>query len=101
MVYKLFDKKTSGGATKNEIMESKELVQGIYKSIIKKFEKRKVDSHFIDHIWSADLVDMQLLSKFNKWIRFLCVIDIYSKYAWVVSLKDEESIKITNAFQKM
>ena len=45
---------------------------------------------------------MQLISKFNKGFRFLlCVIDIYSKYAWVIPLKDKEDITITNAFQKI
>ena len=45
---------------------------------------------------------MQLISNFNKWFRFLlCVIDIYSKYAWVILLKDEKGITITNAFQKI
>ena len=43
---------------------------------------------------------MQLISKFNKGIRFLCVIDIFSKYAWVIPLKDKKSIKITKVFQK-
>ena len=44
---------------------------------------------------------MQLISKFNKRSRFLlCVIDIYSKYAWVVPLKDKKGISIVNAFQK-
>ena len=43
---------------------------------------------------------MQLIKKFNKGFRFLlCVIDIYSKYAWVIPLKDKKGIKITNAFQ--
>ena len=43
---------------------------------------------------------MPLLSKFNKGIRFLlCVIDIFSKHAWVIPLKDEKGITITNAFQ--
>ena len=52
-------------------------------------------------IWGADLADMQLISKCNKGIRFsLCVIDIYSEYAWVVLLKDKV-ITITNAFQKV
>ena len=47
----------------------------------------------------ADLADMQLISKFNKGIIFLlCVIDIFSKYAWVVSLKDKKGIVIVNAF---
>ena len=48
----------------------------------------------------ADLADMQIISKFNKGFRFLCVIDIFSKYAWVVPLKDKKSISIVNAFQK-
>ena len=45
---------------------------------------------------------MQLISKFNNGFRFLlCVIDIYSKYAWVIPLKDKKGITITNAFQKI
>ena len=45
---------------------------------------------------------MQLVSKFNKGIRFLlCVIDIFRKYAWVVSLKDKKVATIVNAFQKI
>ena len=45
---------------------------------------------------------MQLISKFNKRFRFLlCVIDIYSKYAWVITFKDKKEITITNAFQKI
>ena len=45
---------------------------------------------------------MQLVSKFNKGFRFLlCVIDIFSKYAWVVPLKDKKRISIVNAFQSI
>ena len=45
---------------------------------------------------------MQLISKFNKRFRFLlCIIDIYSKYAWVVPLKDKKVASIVNAFQKI
>ena len=45
---------------------------------------------------------MQLTSKFNKGFRFLlCVIDIYSKYAWVVPLKDKKCVSIVNAFQNI
>ena len=50
----------------------------------------------------AELADMQLINKYNKVIQFLlCVIDIPSKYIWVVPLKGKESIKITNVFQKV
>ena len=66
MVYKFFDKKTADGVVKNEIIQNKELAEELHKPLIRKFEKRKVHSSFIDNIWGADLADMQLLSKFNK-----------------------------------
>ena len=45
---------------------------------------------------------MQLINKFNKGFRFLpCVIDIFSKYAWVVPLKDKKGVSIVDAFQKI
>ena len=45
---------------------------------------------------------MQLISKFDKGFRFLlCVIDIFSKYAWVIPLKDKKGVSIVNAFQKI
>ena len=57
---------------------------------------------FTDKCWGVDLAHMQLLSKFNKGFRFLlCVIDIFSKYAWVIPLKDRKDISIVNAFQKI
>ena len=57
-------------------------------------------SSFKDNIWGADLADMQLLSKFNKRFRFLLrVIDIFSKCAQVIPLKDKKGISIVIAFQ--
>ena len=44
---------------------------------------------------------MQLISKFNKGIRFLCVVNIFSKYPWAVPLKYKKDIKITNPFQNI
>ena len=45
---------------------------------------------------------MQLISKFNKGFRFLlCVVDIFSKYAWVIPFKDKKSASIVDAFQKI
>ena len=50
----------------------------------------------------ADLANMKLISKFNKRFRFLlCVIDIFSKYVWVVPLKDKEDVSVVNAFPKI
>ena len=67
MTYKFFDKKTS----KKESISNKELAAKLHKPIIRKFNKRKVHSSFIDNIRGADLTDMQLITKFNKGIRFL------------------------------
>ena len=99
MVYKFFDKKSLGSGVKL-ISQNEQLANEFHKPIIKEFEKRKVYSTFKDNIWGVDLVDMQLLSKYNKRIRFLlCVIEIFSKYAWVVPLKDKKGISIAKAFQ--
>ena len=50
----------------------------------------------------VDLADMQLLSKYNKGIKcLLCTIDLFSKYAWAVPLKDKRDISIVDAFQKL
>ena len=90
----------SGVADNNVIKQNIQLADELHKPIIRKFKKRKVYSSFRDNIWGADLADMQLISKFNKGFRFLlCVIDVFSKYAWVVPLKDKIGISIVNAFQ--
>ena len=59
-----------------------------HKPIIREFNKRKVHSPFIDNIWAGNLTDIQSIIKVNKGFRILlCVIEIYSKYAWVIPLK--------------
>ena len=71
-------------------MSNQQLVNELHKPVIKKIKRRKVYSSFKYNLWGADLADMQLISKFNKEIRFLlCVIDIFIKYVWVISLKDK------------
>ena len=110
MVYMFFDKKSFGSGIKNENMPDQrpshlamwQLADELHKPIIGKFKKKKVQSLFIFKIWGADQADIQLIIKFNKGFRcLLCVIDIYSKYAWVLSLKDKKGTTITNAFQKL
>ena len=85
----LEDKSTKGSVVNTKIIpQNQQLAEELYKPIIKKFGKRNVHAAFKDNIWGADSADMQLLSRYNKGIRFLlCVIDIFSKYAWVVPLK--------------
>ena len=82
MVYEFFDENISNGTVKTEVISSKELAEELQKPIIRKSEKRKVHLPFIVNVWSTDLADVQLISKFNKRFRFLlCVIDICIKYA--------------------
>ena len=101
MVYKFFDKKSEGNRIVNN-NENIQLADDLHKLIIRRFEKRKLYSSFRDNIWRAGLADMQLLSKFNKGFRFLlCIINIFSKYAWVIPLKQKNGISIVNAFQKI
>ena len=102
MAYKFFVKKSKGTGIKNEIKENQQLASELHKPIIRKFKKRKVYSSFNDNIWSVDLADMQLISKYNKGIRYLlCTIDLSSKYAFVVPLKDKKGTTIVNAFQSI
>ena len=100
MVYKFFDKKSKGSGIINE--SNYQLANELHKPIIRKFKKRKVYSFFKDNIWGVDLADMQLLSRYNKGFKYLlCTIDLFSKYAWVIPLKDKKGTSIVNAFKKI
>ena len=109
MVYKFFDKKLTGDGiarhtTKSSSLEhsSSILDDELHKPIINKFNKRKVYSQFKDNIWGVDLADMQSLSRKNKGIKYLlCAIDLYSKHAFAIPLKDKKGISIVNAFNKI
>ena len=111
MVYKFFDEKAKGSGVNTRAndkikqnqrsldLATHQLAEELHKPIIRKLKKKTVYSGSKDNIWEADLADMQLISKFNKRFRFLlCVIDIFSKYAWVVLLK---GVCIVDAFQKI
>ena len=101
MVYKFFDKKVASGFKKLK-NSSSILADELHKPIIRKFNKRKVYSQFKDNIWGVDLADMQSLSRKKKSIKYLlCAIDLYSKYAFVIPLKDKKGISIVNAFDKI
>ena len=59
-------------------------------------------SSFRDNIWAADLADMQSLSKYNEGIKYLlCAIDLFSKYARVVPIKDKKGTSIVNPFKNI
>ena len=82
---------------KELIKENQQLANELHKPIIRKFKKRKVYSSFKGNIWGVDLADMQLISKYNKGIRYLlCAIDLFSKYAFVVPMEDKKGSTIVN-----
>ena len=108
MGYKFFDSKVApldkktmsskGNAkhtTKPSSLErtgnNKILAEELHKPVIKKFNKRKVYSQFRDNIWGVYLADMQSLSKKNKGVEYLlCAIDLFSKYVFVIPLRDKK-----------
>ena len=100
MVYNFFGKKSKGGGVINE--PNYQLANEFHKPVIKKLKKRKVYSSYRDNIWNVDLADMQSLSKFNKGFRYLlCAIDLFSKYAWVIPLRNKKGTSIVNVFREI
>ena len=57
-------------------------------------------SCFKENIWAVDLADMQFISKYNKGIRYLlCAIDLFSKYAFTVPLKEKKELLLLMHFK--
>ena len=104
MVYKFSNERTKGSGIKNKgnLHVNSQLAEELHKPIIKNFKRKKVYSSFKDNIWGVDLADMQLISKYNKGIRYLlCVIDLFSRYAWVIPLKNKKGESIVEGFEKI
>ena len=86
MVYRFFDKETGSGKSVNQ-----QLAEELHKPVIKKLKRRKVYAGFKGNIWSSDLAEMESLSSKNKNVKYLvCVIDVFTKLAWVKPLKDKK-----------
>ena len=80
---------------------NKILSEELHKSKRKNYPRRKIIVNHIDEIFAADLVEMQKFAKLNKGYRYLLTcIDIFSKYSWVIPLKDKKGINFKNALQK-
>ena len=77
-----------------------ELADELHKPIRRKFQKRLVFAKAVDDIWAADLVEMQSLSKYNNGFKYiLMIIDVFSKYGWVMPLKTKSGIDVANALR--
>ena len=83
-------------------VHNKILSEELHKAKRKNYPRRKIVVNHIDEIFAADLVEMQKFAKLNKGYRYLLTcIDIFSKYSWVIPLKDKRGITIKNALQKI
>ena len=81
---------------------NKILSEELHKPKRKNYPRRKIIVNHIDEIFAADLVEMQKFAKLNRGYRYLLTcIDIFSKFAWVIPLKDKKGITIKNALQKI
>ena len=72
----------------------------LHKPMKRNFTRRRVIVNGIDKIWCSDLVEMQQFSKWNESYRYLLmVLDLFSKYGWIVPLKDKKGETVTEAFK--
>ena len=86
-----------GGRRKKKVST---LSEELHKPVRRKFKRRRVLVNGIDKIWAADLADMQAFSKFNRGIKYLlAVIDVFSKYGWLIPLKDKTGKSVASALK--
>ena len=96
----------SGSASSFKKLEkaswNEELADELHKSVRRKFQRRQVISYGVDDIWSCDLVEMQEWSKENEGFRYMLnVVDVFSKYAWSIPMKDKTALTTLNAFKQI
>ena len=81
---------------------SNQLANELYKPVRRRFDKRTVFAKQVDDIWTADLVDMSAFPRSNKGYKYLLtVIDVFSKYGWIVHLKTKTGKEVAQAFRKL
>ena len=81
---------------------NEELADELHAPVKRKFKRRRVVSYGVDDVWSCDLVEMQEWKKQNKGYRYMLnVIDVHSKYAWSVPLKDKTGKTVLGAFKQI
>ena len=79
-----------------------ELAEELYKPVTRIFQRRRVNVNGIDEIRAADLIDMQAFSIDNNGIKYLLtVIDIFSKFVWIIPLNWKTGDEVANAFLRI
>ena len=102
LVSNLINAKANLGLGLASIKWTDQLAEELHKPVIKKFRKRSVYVKGIDKIFAADLVDMQAFSRFNNGVKYLLtVIDIFSKYGWMIPLKSKTGEEVASALKKI
>ena len=92
------------GSIKNRFVGSltNTLAYELHHRAIKKIPKRRVYVHSIDQTWAVDLADMKQYSKQNKHYKYLlAVIDVFSKYGWLIPLKNKTGLTVSEAFKTL
>jgi len=85
-----------------EISWQRPLADELYKPIKRNFTPQRVIANHIhfDEIWRSDLTEIQQFSKWNKGYRYLLmVLDVFSRYAWIVPLKDKKGESVAETFK--
>ena len=78
------------------------LADELYKPVTRKFQRRRINVNDVDKIWAADLIDMQAFSKDNNEIKYLLtVVDVFSKFIWIVPLKRKTGQEVADAFSRI
>ena len=88
--------------SKQDTIKTKQqiLAKEVFSPQITKFRRERIIPLYKDETWSADLIDKSSLSKHNNNYKFiLTVIDIFTKYAWAIPLKNKSGLSITNGFK--
>ena len=80
--------------------QQQQLAKEVFSPQITKFKRQRIIPLYKDETWSADLIDKSSLSNYNNNYKFiLTVIDIFTKYAWAIPLKNKSGLSITNGFK--
>ena len=90
-----------GKATKKQVVDwlANQNPYTLHKPTRRRFSRRKAFVRYIDYLWQADLVDMTHLADYNDGYRyFLTIVDVFSKFTWVVALKKKDAKTVTEAF---
>lgn len=83
-------------------VEKATLVEELHRPARRNYPRRRVNIRGLDETWQADLVDMSAYAQYNDGYKFLLtIIDIFSKFAWAVPIKNKSGVATANAFQSV